>query len=408
MSLFKKLERRDYGGGVLTNPFGPPNYVIPTNGQLAYVDGANGIAMPTSRAMQHWTVFACIRLIADVISSLPVDVFVGDNSTSVSPVPTKILKPSAYANTIDWLWQVVASLLSRGNAYGLYGSFDRLGYPTQIDLISPEKVSIIKSDEPDSEGQKLFKIGNKTLTTDQVWHLPGPQLPGELEGLSPIRYASRLISLGLDAETFGSDFFRNGIHPTATLETDQPVNTDQAKGIKARVKEAVANRDFAVLGAGMKLNPWQLKADESQFLETMQHNSIAVAQIFGVPAEMLGVSFRGTAITYANREQRAQDFLNSAINPWLARLESSLSAWFPRGTYVKFNTGALLRSDLTSRYDAYNIGIHSGFLMPSEARELENLPVIPGIDDKPLPSSAPQGSGGGKKSSQGSANDNQG
>ena len=39
------------------------------------------------------------------------------------------------------------------------------------------------------------------------------------------------------------------------------------------------------------------------------------------------------------------DFLNNAVNPWLTRFEKALSAWFPRSTYVKFNTNALLRSD---------------------------------------------------------------
>lgn len=403
MSLLRKLEKRDYTGGYMTNPFGPPNYQIPTNGQLAYLEGG-GVPMSAEIAMRHWAVWACVRIIADVISTLPVDALTG-NSLLIEPLPTRLVTPSAYATKLEWLWQVMASLLTRGNAYGLISATDRLGYPTQVDLISPTTVRIDK----DKAGHKVFKIANQTLSTEQVWHLPGPQLPGELEGLSPIKYAARTISVGLDAEQFGLDYFRNGIHPTATLETDQQVNADQAKEIKERVKQSMGRREMAVLGAGMKLNPWQITAEESQFLETQRHNTIAVAQIFGVPPEMLGASSRGASITYANREQRAQDFLNTAINPWLARLEESLSAWFPRGTYVKFNTNALLRSDTLQRYEAHQIAIRNNFELPSEARALENLPPLPGIDDKPLPS--PSGSGGtsgGGGNSQGSGGNNDG
>src|SRR5690348_17024985 len=75
MSLLKKLERRDYTGGTLVNPFGPPNYQIPTNGQLAFVDGS--IPVNADTAMRHWAVWSCVRLIADVISTLPIDVFKG-------------------------------------------------------------------------------------------------------------------------------------------------------------------------------------------------------------------------------------------------------------------------------------------------------------------------------------------
>lgn len=400
MSLIKKLERRDYGGGFFTNPLGLPPGAIPTNAQSALLDGYTPYPVSTQMAMRHTTVFACVRIIADLIASLPVDLYQGAENP-IEPLPGKLLQPSVYATRLQWIWQVVASLLLKGNAYGLIASTDRLQYPTQIDLIAPERVHVKR--DPDS-GKKIFQIGEQTLTADVVWHLPGPQLPGELEGLSPIRYAARTIATGLEAEKFGSDFFTNGINPTATLQTDQQVNSDQAAEIKKRVKDSMSARDMIVLGAGMKLNPWQMTATDAQFLETQQYNAINIAQIFGVPPEMLGMAHRGTAITYANREQRAQDFVSTAINPWLARLEDALSAWFPRGTYVKFNTGALLRSDLTARYDSYQVGIRNNILLPSEARALEDLPPIAGIDDKPLPSATGTPTTSTGTPSQGSSN----
>jgi HK97 family phage portal protein len=393
VSLIKHaLEKRDYSGGIFSNPLGLEPGQIPTNGQLAYLDGSGGYPITTNAAMRHWAVWACVRIIADVVSTLPIDVYtkVDGKIVPVEPTPTRLLIPSAYATKLQWTWQVMASDLLRGNAYGLYADFDRLGYPTQVDIISPDAVTDVCKDE---RGRKVFKIAGQTLGTDQVWHLPGPQMPGELAGMSPITYASRTIGLGLNAEKFGSDFFQSGINPTAVLESDQQINGDQAKEIKDRVIKATQDRSIAVMGAGLKLSPWQMSAHDAQFLETSQLNATAIAQIFGVPPEMIGAGTGGSTVTYANREQRAQDFLNSAVNPWISRLEEALSAWFPRGTYVKYNTGALLRSDLITRYESYDIGIHSNVLLPSEARAFEDLPVIPGIDDKPLPSPAPKSQG---------------
>lgn len=391
MSLLRKLERRDYGGGFFTNPPGflPPG-AIPTNGQLGWL-GGGGYPVSSEMAMRHATVWACVRIIADVVSTLPIDVLTGDPVTgatkTVDPTPTKITTPSAYATRLQWLWQVMASLLLRGNAYGMISAIDRLGYPSQVDLLPPEQIQVIKGDD----GKKRFRVAGNTdlLTTSDVWHLPGPQLPGALEGLSPIRFASRTIGLGLDAEQWGSDYFRNGIHPTATFQSEQTIKDDQAEEIKKRVKRAQSNRDLVVLGAGGKLVPWQLDPAESQFLETQRVNAVAIAQIFGVPPEMIGEAARGSSITYANREQRAQDFLNNAVNQWLTRLEEALSAWFPRGTYIKFNTGALLRSDLLTRYQADQIAIQTGFMLRSEARALEDWPPIPGLDDQPMPTASP-------------------
>lgn len=41
----------------------------------------------------------------------------------------------------------------------------------------------------------------------------------------------------------------------------------------------------------------------------------------------------------------------------------------------------LLRGDSTTRADFYKSGIDAGWMLPSEARRLENLPMIEGIDD---------------------------
>lgn len=403
MSLVKRgLEKRTYISGVFSNPYAyglPPGY-IPTPAMSGWLSG--GLPIGTDDAMKHGTVYACVRIIADVISQLPVEVFQGGQgpnqpSTPVYPLPKKIEMPSVYTPRLNWLWQVMASLLLRGNAYGLISERDRLGYPASVDIISPEQVRVQRNERT---GRKEFHIGEKVYSDDDIWHLPGPQMPGDLEGLSPIRYASRTINLGLDTEQFGADYFHEGIHPSATLETDQLVNSDQAKEIKERVKSAQMNRDMVVLGAGMKMNAWTIDPDESQFLESLRHNSIMVAQIFGVPPEMLGTSNRGASITYANREQRAQDFLNHAVNPWLARLEGALSAWFPRSTYVRFDTTELLRSDMQTRFIAYQTAIRNNFMLPSEVRAAEDMPPIEGIDDKALPG---VGSGSSDGSSSGGA-----
>ena len=52
-----------------------------------------------------------------------------------------------------------------------------------------------------------------------------------------------------------------------------------------------------------------------------------------------------------------------------------------RGQDVKFNAGALLRTDLNTRYESYEIGLRAGFLTLDEVRELE--------DREPLPAAAP-------------------
>lgn len=388
MSLLRALERRDYTSHAFLDPSR-----IPTNGDAVWapvaVSGGLG-------AMRHWAVWACARVVADAVSTLPVDLLHGSGSaaTPVDPLPTILQRPSAHLDRVDWLSQVIVSLLTTGNAYGLVASRDRMEYPTQINLVAPG--TITAQIDPDT-GRKVYKSQNgRTLSDEQVWHRTGLVWPGDVVGMDPVSYFVRTITLGLEAERYGADYYQQGAHPTAVATTEHPIDADQAKGVKSRIKAAIAGRDIAVLGAGLDLKPWQGSPNDAQLGETIRMNAAMVCAIYGVPPEKIGVSMGdGGSVTYANREQRAQDFLNDAVNPWLVRMERSMTDWFPRGKFVKFNTGGFLKSDLKTRFDAYAIATGGKpWMEPSEARAFENWQPIPGLDDRPSDQPTDGGSDG--------------
>jgi len=57
-------------------------------------------------------------------------------------------------------------------------------------------------------------------------------------------------------------------------------------------------------------------------------------------------------------------------------IQESLDRNSPRTQYCKFSTGAFLRSDLKTRYEAYKLGIESQWQHPDEVRALEELPPL--------------------------------
>lgn len=381
MSLLRNLERRDY----TSHRFLDPN-LVPRNSDLGY----GSIMASGHGAMRHWAVWACARVIADAVSTLPVDLMMGTGSDArpVDVLPQVLERPSAYADRVDWLSQVILSLLTSGNAYGIVASRDRLEYPTQINLVAPGAITAMI--DPDT-GQKVYKNSKgQLLNPSLVWHRTGLVWPGEVVGLDPVSYFARTITLGLEAEKYGHDYYTKGAHPTAVATTEQEVNREQAETIKDRIRKSVAGRDIAVLGAGLKLEAWQGSPNDAQLLEMIRTNAAMVCAIYGVPSEKIGVSMGTGSVTYANREQRAQDFLNDAVNPWLVRMERSMSEWFPRSKFVKFNTGGFLKSDLKTRYEAYAIATGGApWMLPSEARSLENWMPVDGIDTQPT--AAPNG-----------------
>ena len=204
--------------------------------------------------------------------------------------------------------------------------------------------------------------------------------PGAILGLSPIAYAAQSVGVGLAAETFGAKFFGDGATPSGLLTTDQRLSNEQARQLSTLWNTFFNNRRgerrVAVLGDGTKFQPVSVRPEESQFLETQRFSVAQICRLDGVPPEMIGAD-SGNSLTYANVEMRSIDFLTYAINPWLVRLETALTDLVPRGQYAKFNAGGLLRTDLKTRYESYEIGLRAGFLTNDEVRQLEDREPLP-------------------------------
>jgi phage portal protein BeeE len=96
---------------------------------------ASGEPVTIESALRLSTVWGCVRLLADSVSTLPLHVYRGDDRDPI-PTPRLLQRPSAdFPELADWLWACMASLLLRGNAWGLVT--DRRGaglLPSQVDL----------------------------------------------------------------------------------------------------------------------------------------------------------------------------------------------------------------------------------------------------------------------------------
>jgi phage portal protein BeeE len=64
-------------------------------------------------------------------------------------------------------------------------------------------------------------------------------------------------------------------------------------------------------------------------------------------------------------------------------IQEVLTAAVPQPQYVRFNTGALLRSDLQTRYASYATALAAGFLTVDEVRELEDRPPLADMKASP-------------------------
>lgn len=378
MSLFFRSEQRASGAW--------PTQLIPS--RLT----SNGIPVTPDNAAGIVAFGAAVHMQASIIGMLPVDIYTGSGANQrPAPRPLLLVNPGgrqAYGWG-DWLYQVMESAGFRGNAVGQIVERDGNGTPATIVLADMSTVSV----DRDRNGEAVeWRIGDAKVDRRDIWHFRRYPKPGQILGMSPIQQYASTLGLALSSERFGADWFTEGAHPSGILTTDQSVPQDAAAAIKKRFMEAVrGNREPAVLGQGVKYAPIQVSPEESQFLATQQFSAAQAARIVGAGfAEILGYSV-GDSTTYRNIEQTGIHLLTYSIDPWLTRLEESISALLPRPQFIKFNRAALLRTDLVTRYTAYRtaLGPSEPFTTVNEVRALEDVGPVPWGDEKPAPTSVP-------------------
>lgn len=327
-------------------------------------------------ALHHSAVWACLRLRADLISTMPVDVFrrIGGVQVEQNKPPVLTTPGGTNVRWTEWAYSTQFDLDSVGNAAGLITAYDGLGLPARVELFNIDDVTFI------GRGGTVTKVrvGAEEYSYDQIWHEKQFTVGGCGVGLSPIAYAAMSINGYLSAQDFAADWFSNSTMPGGHLKnTAKTLDKAAARAAKESFKDSVASGDVWVSGNDWEYSMLSAKASESQFIEQQEFSVADVCRFFGVPADLIDAAAGGSSITYANITQRNLQLLIMNIGPAIARREEALSWGFlPRPRYLKLNTSALLRMDPKSRLESHKVAIDSRIYPPSRALDLENMPPL--------------------------------
>ncbi len=107
---------------------------------------AGSQTVTTETAMRHSAVWACLRLRADLISTMPVDVYRRVNGMQVEvPKPPVLVNPGGErVDAQEWLYSTQIDLDRAGNAFGLITEVNGRNLPARIDLVPLTEVSVIQ------------------------------------------------------------------------------------------------------------------------------------------------------------------------------------------------------------------------------------------------------------------------
>lgn len=346
-------------------------------------------------ALQIATVWACVRLLAETISTLPMLVYrtEGDGGRRVDkdhPLYELLHDSPHFDFTAVEFWEgVAASLCVAGNSYAekLYVSRRTSANPfpriIALEPIQANAVDVFRT----SSGARRYRVHGKRereIAEEDMFHVRGFGNGGD-EGLSPISYARHTLNSTRSAQNASTKLYSGGMRHQGILTMPQSMNADQRLQAKQNILNPILEGGSGILEMGMGWQSLSMSAQDAQMLETMSFQIEEICRWFRVPPFMVGHTQKSTSWG-TGLEQQNIGFLIYSLRPYLTRIEQSIRRSLinpaDRKTITaEFKVEGLLRGDSAARMTTYATGVQNGIYTRNEVRSWENLPPAEGGDE---------------------------
>jgi HK97 family phage portal protein len=328
-------------------------------------------------ALRLAPLYSAVRLIAEGVAKLPVKQYRDAGDRTVRLPPGQLLaKPSAYLRPFDWKLTGMTSVLLHGMAYGLITARDGYGYPTSVEWLPPQLVSVEDS-EPFNPAKAQFFYAGRTVNRENLFIIRGLSVAGQTKAVSPLQAFQMLIEAGHDALAYGTGWYKSGGFPPGTFRNTQyEVDDEQSNKIRRKLVAAQRAREPLVFGRDWEYTPITVPPEQAQFIESQRLTATQIAGIYGVAPERIGGS-KGDSMTYSNAEADQIAFITDTLDPWLIRFEEGYGEALPSAQYASFDRDARIRHDITTRWNVYRTARDIGGLNVNEIRDLEEREPLP-------------------------------
>lgn len=344
---------------------------------------------------QSAMVEACVSAYSQTVAMCPGSHWQWAEATGRKRITTSALtrflrKPNAYQSISDFMLNATRDLLKEGNCFALALRNERFEI-TEMHLMDAEGSSAqIAQDGSvfyNLSGNEVIErmIGKKLIVPARDvlhirMHTPEHQLVGE----SPLVAAALQMAAGNAALREQVRFYSNAAKPSWLLSTDQVMTQEQATQLRQRWNEQAAGMNqggVPILTAGLKAQQVGYSAKDSELVDILKLSDQAVASVFRIPLQVLGIG----ETPYASTEALMQSWRAGGLGFILNHIEEAFGLQFKLGgqpdEYLEFDTSALLRSAFKDRVEAWAAGTKGGIFDRNTARQDFELPHVEGGEE---------------------------
>lgn len=356
---------------------------------------SSGKTVSVDAAMRLSTVWACVRLLSESVSTLPLKLYRRLPDGSREPATDHPLyrvlcrSPNIEMTPQRFMLMVVASICLRGNAFiekKMIGN--RL---VALVPLLPQCMTVKRLDNGRLEYRYNERKGQREIPEKRLLHIRGFGIDG-ICGMLPITTGRDIFGSSMSAEEAAAKVFANGLQASGFLTVEggaaQGAGTltkEQRDLLRKSLEEFSSSKNAGktmVLEAGLKYQGITMNPEDAQMLETRAFNVEEICRWFRVPPFMVGHMTKQSSWA-ASVEAQNLHFLTNSLRPLLVNIEQEINRglideYETEQVFVEFSVEGLLRADSAGRASFYISGLTHGWINRNEVRRLENLPPIPG------------------------------
>ena len=354
---------------------------------------SSGIHINETTALGIPAVYACIRVLAESIASLPLITYErfpnGDKqrATGFSLYPILHDQPNPIMTSLELRELLMGYLCLRGNAFCLIER--EAGEVLALWPLHPDKVVV------EIENRELvYKYQNdsqeKKYRMVDILHIRGLSSDGII-GYSPLALLRDSFGHAKAISDYSANYFKNDASPGGILSTPNALSAQAVANLReawTKGYQGSGNKHkVAILDNDLKWESVGVSPQDSQLIESQKFSVVEIARAFRVPLNLVMDYERST---YSNVVEQNKSFLTHTLQPWLERIEqaihkSLLTESEKQKYFVEHLTANFLKANTKERFEAYKIARDAGFLSVNEIRQLENMNSVEGGDNFETP-----------------------
>ncbi|ALX93342.1 portal protein [Serratia fonticola] len=347
---------------------------------------SSGKVVTADKAIQLSAVWACIRLLSESISTLPLKVYSreadGSRKLAQAHPAYQVLcrRPNMEMTPSRFMLLVVASICLRGNAFVEKKMIGRK--LVALDPLLPQNMVVKRLPTGRLEYTYTENGAKRVIPVDRMMHIRGFGLDGVC-GMMPLSSGRDVIGAAMAVDEAAAKIFENGLQSTGFLSSKTALNKEQRDRLRKNLQAFIGSKNagkLMVLENELSYQNVTMNPEAAQLLESRAFSIEEVCRWFRVPPFMVGHVTKQSSWA-SSVEGMNLIFLTNTLRPLLVNIEQEIARCLLDGDedyFAEFSVEGLLRADSVGRSAYYTTALQNGWMSRNDVRKLENMPPIPG------------------------------